>query len=85
MKQNNLSTLCPGEIGIVTGIKKTCAIKRRLQDLGVVQDTKIQCLYKSPLGDPTAFFIRGAVIALREEDSESIRIQKRDVLKRQGE
>lgn len=49
-------------------------IKRRLQDIGLINGTTVECLYKSPLGDPKAFLIRGAVIALRFEDSNNILI-----------
>ncbi len=44
-------------------------MRRRLQDIGLIEGTVIECLGKSPMGDPTAFLIRGAVIALRSEDS----------------
>lgn len=47
-------------------------MRRRLLDLGFVPNTAVQCLYRSPLGDPTAYLVRGAVIALRQEDAEQI-------------
>lgn len=50
------------------------SLKRRLLDLGLVYDTKIKCLYKSPLNDPCAYLIRGSVIALRCEDAKKIYI-----------
>lgn len=46
--------------------------RRRMLDLGIVKNTKIDVLYKSPVGDPTAYYIRGAVIALRSEDASKI-------------
>ena len=75
MKGSCLSVLNPGEYGVVSGLSGESGIKRRLQDLGLVEGTKVLCLQRSPLGDPTAFSIRGAVIALREEDSSNILIQ----------
>ncbi len=48
------------------------AIRRRLQDIGLIEGTPVLCLQKSPSGDPTAYLIRGAVIALREEDSSKV-------------
>ena len=47
-------------------------MRRRLLDLGFLIDTEVQCLYKSPLGDPRAYLVRGTVIALREEDAKKI-------------
>ena len=54
---------------IINADKKT---KQRLEDLGIVPDTKILCVMKSPLGDPIAYLFRGALIALRSEDSKKI-------------
>ncbi len=45
------------------------ALRRRMLDLGLVWDTEVEALQKSPSGDPTAYFIRGAVIALRSEEA----------------
>lgn len=49
-------------------------MRRRLQDIGLIEGTKVKCLQKSPAGDPVAYLIRGAVIALRSEDSSNILI-----------
>ena len=48
------------------------SIKRRLYDLGLTRGTKIKCVGKSPLGDPGAYLIRGAVIVIRNCDSKNI-------------
>ena len=55
------------------------SMRRRLQDLGLVKGTEVRCIRKSPLGDPIAFLIRGAVIALRYEDSSCVQIQYSEV------
>ena len=52
------------------------AVQQRLKDLGIVPGTRIRCLYRSPLQDPTAYEIRGAVIALRKEDSAEILVEQ---------
>ncbi|HZK28267.1 MAG TPA: FeoA family protein, partial [Thermoclostridium sp.] len=44
-------------------------------DLGLVSNTAIEALQKSPSGDPTAYQIRGAVIALRKEDAFNILVE----------
>lgn len=51
-------------------------LRRRLLDLGVVEDTEIEVLSRSPSGDPTAYLIRGAVIALRVETACTILVEK---------
>ena len=51
------------------------SLKRRLLDLGIIKGTTITPVLKSPSGDPTAFEIRGALIALRKEDALLIKIK----------
>lgn len=71
----SLNHLSEGETGIVSNILSTGSIRRRLQDIGLIEGTNVKCMQKSPSGDPVAYFIRGAVIALRQEDSGNILIK----------
>jgi len=43
-----------------------------LLDLGVVPGTEIEIALNNPLKDPVAYWIRGAIIALRKEQSDKI-------------
>ena len=47
---------------------------QRLKDIGLTEGTRVDCLMRSPLGDPVAYLIRGAVIALRKEDSQNVSV-----------
>jgi ferrous iron transport protein A len=67
--KENLGHLQEGDSGVVTGLLTQGAMRRRLLDLGLVEGTHVQCAQKSPAGDPVAYIIRGAVIALRREDA----------------
>lgn len=49
--------------------------RRRFLDLGLISGTEIEVLQQSPSGDPIAYFIRGAVIAIRSEDSSQILVE----------
>lgn len=51
------------------------SIRRRMLDLGLIKDTEIEALSQSPSGDPVAYLIRGAVIAIRKEDAAKIFIE----------
>lgn len=51
------------------------SMRRRLLDLGLIEGTCITCLQKSPSGDPTAYFVRGTVIALRAGDAAHILVE----------
>ena len=48
--------------------------RRRMLDLGLVAGTEIEAVQKSPAGDPIAYLIRGAVIALRNEDANKVMV-----------
>ena len=53
-------------------METTGPMRRRLLDIGLVEDTAVECLGRSPGGDPAAYLIRGAVIAIRREDSAGV-------------
>ena len=67
-----LSHLKIGETAKVSHLTLTGSMRRRLQDIGLVEGTKVKCVLKSPCGDPAAYQIRGAVIAIRKEDSNQV-------------
>lgn len=69
-----LSALPLGESAYVTQISARPAMERRLTDLGLVPGTRVTCLARSPAGDPCAYLIRGALIALRRADTDGIRL-----------
>lgn len=48
---------------------------RRLMDIGLIKGTTVKCVLKSPLGNPAAYKIRGAVIAIRDEDAKNIEVE----------
>lgn len=48
--------------------------RRRLLDLGLLPGTLVTAELRSPSGDPTAYRIRGATIALRAEQAKQIRV-----------
>lgn len=72
-----LTSLKPGQSGQVINISPRCRgpERRRLMDLGVLPGTLITTEMASPGGDPTAYRIRGALIALRREQAALINIQ----------
>lgn len=72
--QHTLSSLMVGESATVTENHASGSIRRRLLDIGLVTGTRVTCLFKSPCGDPMAYRIRGAVIAIRKRDSKNISV-----------
>ena len=72
MTGKNLTDLHEGERAHVVSLLNESNIKRRLQDLGLVEGTRVNCIQKSPHGDMVAYGIRGAIIALRAEDAVNV-------------
>jgi ferrous iron transport protein A len=73
--QKQLASLKEGQVASVIGLLAKGGMRRRLMDLGVIAGTSIKCIQKSPSGDPTAYEIRGAIIALRMEDANDILVR----------
>ena len=71
----NLNSINPGEHAVVSSLQASGGMRRRLLDIGLVENTEVECLGRSPGGDPTAYLIRGAVIAIRSEDSKKILVK----------
>ena len=71
----NLNELPIGAKAKVTTLTATDSMRRRLLDIGLINGTVVECLGRSPQGDPSAYFIRGAVIAIRSEDCQDIMIK----------
>ena len=70
--KSTLADLPVGQRARVTALCTEGSIRRRLLDIGLIENTQVECLGRSPAGDPSAYLIRGAVIALRKEDSKTI-------------
>lgn len=73
-----LTSLNPGEAGEVIEITPLMrgVERRRLMDLGVLPGTVIHAEMGSPSGDPMAYRVRGALIALRSNQADHIRINR---------
>lgn len=74
MSTQFLNTLRVGESGVVAHVAGERAMCRRLFDLGLVPGTTVTCTAVSPAGDPAAYLIRGAVVALRGRDAAGVRL-----------
>jgi len=67
----NLADFQPGARVAVIGLARACRgpERRRLLDLGFVAGTEIEVEMRSPSGEPTAYRVRGTVIALHREQA----------------
>lgn len=74
MNIDTLNCLDLNEEAIIKKNRITSSNRRNIINLGITEDTKIKCLFRSPLGDPTAYLVKNIIIAIREEDSKYIEI-----------
>lgn len=78
MKTCSLNNIEIGERAVVTELKTSGAMRRRLLDIGLCDGASVECVGRSPAGDPSAYLIRGAVIAIRGCDCQGV-IVRRDI------
>lgn len=71
-----LPALHPGEGGVVRRMRGAGPLCRRLRDLGLIEGAPVLCLGRSPGGDPAAYRICGAVLALRDADCGGILVSR---------
>lgn len=69
-----LDELETGKSAVVTGIGNDGPERRRMMDLGILPGAVISAEMRSPLGDPTAYRIRDALLALRRDQAQHIQI-----------
>ena len=73
-----LSDISPGQRASVVALNSTGSMRRRLLDIGLIDGTEVECVGRSPGGDPAAFLIRGAVIAIRDADCRDIIVYRKE-------
>ena len=74
----NFCSLADLPIGVtakILNINCNYNIRRRLFDLGIIENSKITPVFRSPFKDPTAYLIRGTIIALRNDDTYKITVE----------
>lgn len=76
MNELSLSDLRVGQSACVTRVRAEPGMHRRLLDIGLIPGTLVTCVAKSPAGDPAAYRIRGAVIALRTRDAAGVQARR---------
>ena len=75
-----LDRLPVGHSAHIQRLKAAGTQRRRMLDLGFVPGAAVTALQASPWGDPVAYGIRGAVIALRKEDAAAIHITESEAV-----
>ncbi len=71
-ENKRMSQLSVGEEGRVMELAAISGIRRRLLDLGLTAGAAVRCVGRSPLGDPSAYLVRGKVVAIRRSDADDV-------------
>ena len=74
MEEIPLSSLKPYNAATIVSAGKN-GLAARLLDIGLTPGTAITRLFSAPCGDPTAYLVRGACIAVRRRDAEHITVR----------
>ncbi len=71
-----LSDLIPGQKAFIKNISEDChgVERQRLMDLGFVPGSLVEVEVSSPFHDPTAYRVKGGLIALRKTQASKINI-----------
>lgn len=72
----SLCDLSVGNHAFVYKIMSGSDMRQRFLDIGLIENTLVECVGQSPAGDPKAYLIRGAVIAIRSDDAKDILIKE---------
>jgi ferrous iron transport protein A len=70
----SLADLAVGRTCKISSVELDGLLRRRVLDLGIIPGTQVQCVRKSPAGDPIAFRVRNTTIALRSDDASLIKV-----------
>ncbi len=74
-KLQTLPLLPVGGTAYIHSVSNSGVIRQRLQDLGFGAGAKVEKVGVSPLGDPSAYCIHGAVIAIRNADASLVTVR----------
>ena len=72
-----LDMLKKGEKCRVAEVCAEGSLKRRFYDIGLTEGVDAQLVLCAPFGDPLAYVIRGAVIAIRRDDGKKVKCVRR--------
>ena len=74
-RRMGLDALRPGEYGVLREILMPGEAKARMEELGLLPETELSCLYRAPHASPAAYAVGGAVFALRKKDAAQIVVE----------
>ena len=72
IKMRNMSD---NQVGIVTKIRVSGEMGRRIRDMGLIKGTPIKIIGRAPLYDPVAIKVRDYTLTLRSNEADFIEVE----------
>ncbi|MFT8317625.1 MAG: ferrous iron transport protein A [Sporolactobacillus sp.] len=69
-----LKEVRPGETVVVSGLRGSGPLRRRMMDMGITRGTAIAVRKIAPLGDPIEVTVRGYELSIRKNEAENIEL-----------
>lgn len=73
--KNTMDKMDINQKGKVHHVDENSKMQRRFLDIGISEGTDIECVLASYGGEMKAYTVKGAVIAIRKEDANSVEIE----------
>jgi len=73
---SKLDTVKVGSKIKVAGLLSSGALRERMLALGLTKGATVEVIRKGPTGDPTLYYLRGTMIALRKEEASLVLISE---------
>ena len=73
-----LADLEQDETAAVAEVRDQGPLGRRFLDLGLIPGSRVACLGRAPLGDPAAYLVADAVVAIRRRDAALVLLREED-------
>ncbi|MBR5947553.1 MAG: ferrous iron transport protein A [Clostridia bacterium] len=70
-----MNGLALGESALIAEVVASGELKRRLVELGYFEGERVTKVLVSPLGDPSAYLVRGTVTAIRNADAAMVMVK----------
>ncbi|WP_326911011.1 FeoA family protein [Sedimentibacter sp. MB31-C6] len=71
-----LDSIKPGHGGIIASIGGQGILRRRLLDMGLTPNTRVEVRKVAPMGDPIELFLRSYVLTIRREEASKIELKE---------
>ena len=79
-EKETLAEISVGECCRISALSASGAARRRLFDLGFAPGALVDCIGKSPFGDPRAYRVRGGTVALRRALASHILVNEVNII-----